>query len=85
MFARLDDAASGSHFSMTSIEHGTKTHIMVEVHADPKGSIAKWIVNTFQTTWPRNTITRLRVQAAKPDVQDHPRLKAELTKTGYLN
>ena len=74
-----------SYFAMTSIEHGSKTHIMVEVHADPKGSIAKWLVNMFQTSWPHNTITRLRAQAAKPDIKDHPQLKAELTKAGYLN
>jgi hypothetical protein len=74
-----------SYFIMTSIDHGTKTHISVEVHADPKGSIAKWIVNMFQKSWPHNTISRLRAQVAKPDIKDHPRLKAELTAAGYLN
>ena len=74
-----------SYFILTSIEHGTKTHISVEVHADPKGSIAKWIVNMFQKSWPHNTISRLRTQVAKPDIKEHPRLKAELTKAGYLN
>ena len=74
-----------SNFIMTSIEHGTKTHLLVEVHADPKGSIAKWIVNMFQKSWPHNTISRLRAQVAKPDIKDHPRLKAELTQAGYLN
>ena len=74
-----------STFVMSSIEHGTKTHILVEVHADPKGSIAKWIVNMFQKSWPHNTISRLRAQVAKPDIKDHPRLKAELTQAGYLN
>jgi START domain len=74
-----------SYFVMTSLDHGTKTHISVEVHADPKGSIAKWIVNMFQKSWPHNTISRLRTQVAKPDIKDHPRLKAELTQAGYLN
>lgn len=74
-----------SYFILTSIEHGTKTHISVEVHADPKGSIAKWIVNMFQKSWPHNTISRLRTQVAKPDIKEHPRLKAELTQAGYLN
>ena len=68
-----------SYFIMTSVDHGTKTHLLVEVHADPKGSIAKWIVNMFQKSWPHNTISRLRAQVAKPDIKDHPRLKAELT------
>jgi hypothetical protein len=74
-----------SYFILTSIEHGTKTHISVEVHADPKGSVAKWIVNMFQKSWPHNTISRLRAQCAKPDIKDHPRLRTELTAAGYLN
>ena len=74
-----------STFVMTSVDHGTKTHILVEVHADPKGSIAKWIVNMFQKSWPHNTISRLRAQVAKTDIKEHPRLKAELTQAGYLN
>ena len=36
-----------SSFVMTSIEHGTKTRVVAEIHADPKGSVAKWIVNYF--------------------------------------
>jgi hypothetical protein len=39
----------------------------------------------FQKSWPHNTITRLRAQVAKPDIKEHPRLKAELTRAGYLN
>jgi hypothetical protein len=74
-----------SYFVLTSIDHGTKTHVSVEVHADPKGSVAKWIVNMFQKSWPHNTISRLRAQVAKPDIKEHPRLKAELTQAGYLN
>ena len=37
-----------SSFVLTSIEHGTKTRVVAEIHADPKGSVAKWIVNLFQ-------------------------------------
>ncbi|MET0595656.1 MAG: START domain-containing protein [Polyangiaceae bacterium] len=74
-----------SYFILTSLDHGTKTHVQVEVHADPKGSIAKWIVNMFQKSWPHNTISRLRAQVAKPDIKEHARLKAELTSAGYLN
>jgi hypothetical protein len=74
-----------SSFVMTSIDHGTKTRIVAEIHADPKGSVAKWIVNLFQKKWPHNTITSLRRQVAKPDIQEHPRLKQVLTENGYLN
>jgi hypothetical protein len=74
-----------SSFVLTSIEHGTKTHVVAEIHVDLKGSVAKWIVNLFQKKWSYNTITSLRRQAAKPDIQDHPRLKEVLTEHGYFN
>jgi hypothetical protein len=74
-----------SSFSLTSAEHGTKTFVVAEIHADPKGSVAHWIVNLFQKRWPHNTLTRLRAQVAKPDIKEHPRLKTELAKHGYLD
>jgi hypothetical protein len=74
-----------SGFALTALEHGAKTHIVAEVHCDPKGSVAKWIVNWFQKSWPHSTIMRLRAQAAKPDIVDHPRLKQVLTEKGYFN
>jgi hypothetical protein len=74
-----------SSFVLTSIEHGTKTRVVAEIHADPKGSVAKWIVNLFQKKWPHNTITSLRRQVAKPDIVEHPRLKQVLTENGYFN
>lgn len=74
-----------SSFSLTSAEHGAKTFVTAEIHADPKGSVAHWIVNLFQKRWPHNTIVRLRAQVAKADIKDHPRLKAELAKQGYLD
>jgi hypothetical protein len=74
-----------SAFVLTALEHGAKTHILAEVHCDPRGSVAKWIVNWFQKSWPHSTITRLRAQAAKPDIVDQPRLKQVLTEKGYFN
>jgi hypothetical protein len=74
-----------SSFTLTALEHGSKTKILAEIHCDPKGSVAKWIVNWFQKGWPHNTITSLRTQAAKPDIVDHPRLKEVLTEKGYFN
>jgi hypothetical protein len=73
-----------SSFSLTSAERGTKTFVVAEIHADPKGSVAHWIVNLFQKRWPHNTLTRLRAQVAKPDIKEHPRLKSELAQHGYL-
>ena len=74
-----------SSFSLTSAERGAKTFVVAEIHADPKGSVAHWMVNLFQKRWPHNTITRLRAQVAKPDIKEHPRLKTELAKHGYLD
>jgi hypothetical protein len=74
-----------SSFALTSAEHGTRTYVVAEIHADPKGSVAHWIVNLFQKRWPHNTITRLRAQVAKPDIKEHPKLQTELAKHGYLD
>lgn len=70
-------------FTLTSIEGGKKTRILCEVQADPKGSVAKWIVNLFQKKWPHQTIESLRKQVAKPDIKDQPRLRDMLTQAGF--
>jgi hypothetical protein len=74
---------SAGTFRLTSIEGGKKTRFLCEVMADPKGSVAKWIVNLFQKKWPHKTIQSLRKQVAKPDIKDQPRLKEMLTQAGY--
>ena len=48
---------------------GNKTHITMDVHADPKGMLPKWVVNFAQRQWPYNTLSKLRELAesdAKP-------------------
>src|SRR5450432_427225 len=70
-------------FTLTSIEGGRKTRVLAEVLADPRGSVAKWIVNLFQKDWPHKTIASLRKQVAKPDIKDSPRLKDLLSQAGY--
>lgn len=70
-------------FTLTSIDGGKKTRVLAEVLADPKGSVAKWIVNMVQKKWPYNTITSLRKQVAKPNIKDQPRLKDLLGQKGY--
>jgi hypothetical protein len=70
-------------FNLTSIDGGKKTKFLCEVLADPKGSVAKWIVNLFQKKWPHETIESLRRQVAKPDIKDQPRLKELLAQAGY--
>jgi hypothetical protein len=70
-------------FTLTSIEGGKKTRILAEVLADPRGSVAKWIVNLVQKDWPHKTIASLRRQVAKPDIKDSQRLKELLSQKGY--
>ncbi|MBI3556339.1 MAG: hypothetical protein HY074_08760 [Deltaproteobacteria bacterium] len=66
-------------FILTSLENDTKTHVIGEVHADPMGSVPKWIVNFFQKDWPIDTLQGLRKQVAKADVKTDPRFTALLT------
>ncbi|MEO8903082.1 MAG: START domain-containing protein [Polyangiaceae bacterium] len=70
-------------FVLTSIEGGKKTLVVAQVLADPKGSVAKWIVNMFQKSWAHKTIASLRKQVAKTDIKDQPRLKDLLSQQGY--
>ena len=70
-------------FVLTSVEAGKRTHVLAELLCDPKGSVAKWMVNLVQKDWPHSTITRLRRQVAKADVTDNPKLSEALKQAGY--
>ncbi len=48
------------------------TAVSFEIQADPRGAIPKWIVNLFQSSWPRKTLEALRRQVQKPDVEEYP-------------
>jgi hypothetical protein len=74
-----------SSFELTSIDNGKRTRVVTEIHCDPKGSVADWIVNLFQKGWPYNTLQSLRAQVIKSDVAVHPRLKAVLEEKGFFN
>ncbi len=68
-----------SSFVITPAAGGGKTHVVAEIHCDPKGSIASWIVNLFQRSWGYNTIRSLRKQVAKNGgAPPHPLLRAAL-------
>jgi NAD(P)-dependent dehydrogenase (short-subunit alcohol dehydrogenase family) len=60
-----------SSFTMTSIEGGAKTHVVAEIHCDPRGSVPSFMVNFFQKNWGYKTLTSLRKQVAKADVADN--------------
>jgi len=63
-------------YILTSIDGGKRTHVVVEIHADPKGSVPKWLVNLFQKSWPVKTLRGIAKQCEKPDVAEHPGIKA---------
>ena len=63
-----------SSFKLISRADGTETEVIAMVHADPKGSVPKWVVNLFQKVWPRKTIEDMRKQVAKPDITPNPQI-----------
>jgi hypothetical protein len=72
-----------SSFDLTAVSP-TKTRIVCEIHADPKGSLPKFVVNIFQKNWAFNTITRLRKQTVKEGVIERaPQIKEILTRQGF--
>jgi hypothetical protein len=49
-----------------------RTFLEVEIFADPKGSVPKWMVNLVQKSWPINTISGIRKISLDPAYQIHP-------------
>jgi hypothetical protein len=74
-----------STYVLTGLDHGRRTRMVADVHADPKGSVPKWIVNHYQQGWAHDTIRRLRAQVARPDVSDDPELGRILAEQGYFD
>ena len=64
-----------STFILTPTADGKGTRVVGDVHADPRGSVPKWIVNQFQKDWPSSTFKKLRVQVAKPNIVDTPAIR----------
>jgi len=59
-----------SSFTLQQLEP-KKTRFVCEIHADPKGGIPKWVVNLFQKSWPYDTISGLRKQLLKKDIEEN--------------
>ncbi|MEK6623902.1 MAG: START domain-containing protein [Bdellovibrionota bacterium] len=70
-----------SRYYLKSIDNGTRTHIEVEVLADPNGNIPKWVVNLFQSAWPSNTVAGIGKIATETGYQIHPDITPFLVKT----
>jgi hypothetical protein len=52
-------------FLLRSLDGGKRTSLLAEVHADPRGSVPKWIVNMFQRAWPKDTFKGIKKQLEK--------------------
>jgi hypothetical protein len=74
---------TGSSYTLTSIDGGKRTHVIAEIHCDPKGSVASWIVNIFQRNWGYKTLVSLRAQLQKKDILIHALLKSVLDANGF--
>lgn len=59
-------------FELTPVDGGKQTAIIAESHADPRGSVPKFIVNLYQKKLPRKTLFRLLDRVREPDVTEHP-------------
>jgi len=64
-----------STFVLTATPDGKATRVSGDVHCDPRGSVAKWIVNYFQKDWPRSTLKSLRAQVAKPNIVENAAIR----------
>ena len=63
---------TSSRYFMRSMDDGKRTYIEVEILADPKGSVPKWVVNIFQSMWPSNTLSSIKRIAEDPNYQALP-------------
>jgi hypothetical protein len=67
-----------SSFVLRANPDGRSTHVVAEIHCDPKGSIASWVVNLFQRSWGFNTLKSLRKQVARGAAPANPLLRDRL-------
>jgi hypothetical protein len=68
---------------LTSTDGGRATHVVAELHADPKGGLPPFIVNMFQKNWGYNTLEGLRARAAKRETPVVPWLRTLLASSDY--
>jgi short-subunit dehydrogenase len=79
--AQLEDSV----FVLKSIDGGKRTHVVAEIHCDPKGSVPAFMVNLFQRSWGYKTISSLRRQAAKSSIPSNATLMALLKDKGLVD
>ncbi len=67
-----------SGYRMWPLDDGARTMMIFTIHVDPMGDVPAWIVNLFQSNYARSNIQNIRRQAAKPDVQEHAEVRAQM-------
>jgi hypothetical protein len=72
-----------SRWVLTQSADGRKTHVVAEIHTDPKGSIAPWLINLFQKNWGYNTLSSLRRRLASGNVAIYTPLHQYLESLGF--
>jgi hypothetical protein len=71
-------------FKMTPMTFPDQTYVEAEFYCDPKGSLAKWLVNFFQESWPQTTFQNLRKEVKKTDIRVLPVIQSLLhSSPGY--
>lgn len=73
--AELFDAS----FVASPVDGGTRTAMVAESHADPKGSIPKWVVNIYQKDMPTKSIRRMLKRANEPEIAEDLRARELLS------
>ena len=60
-----------SKYVLTPSEDGSSTHVVVEIHTDPKGMMPNWLTNMIQKDWPVDTLNGIRGQFGKDHMGEH--------------
>ena len=63
---------SGSYFIVYSLDGGRRSKVDGVAFVDLKGIIPIWLINFFQSSWAYKTISKIRLQAKKTDIGEHP-------------
>jgi hypothetical protein len=59
-------------FDIQTTDCPEETFLVAEIHCDPKGGLAAWLVNWFQGGWPETTFEDLRKEVSRPDIKVLP-------------
>jgi len=60
-------------------EEPEKSWADIEIHADPRGSVPKWVVNLFQRGWPRKSFEAIQAQVRKTDIEIPEHFREQLS------